>query len=217
MSNVNQNQPKKSYFNQTLEGVGYLNRIEWLAPENGDPYLVATINSVVGPESKTWNTRFDCTVASTAREDLEFISAHVEDGDAKIFVAFRAGDLKLSTFVHKSGKNAGQPGVAARVRLMSLGYCSIDGIEIELPSQLAKREAEASKPVEVPADANAPAPMVMPPPFVHPSAALPPPPPPPRLAQPVRQMARSAPQPSQRAQPVAKPGFGARFVKALIR
>jgi len=77
MSNVNQNQSKKSYFNQTLDGVGYLNRIEWLTPENGDPYLVATINSVVGPESKTWNTRFDCTVASTAREDLEFISANV--------------------------------------------------------------------------------------------------------------------------------------------
>jgi len=212
MSNVNQNQPKKSYFNQTLDGVGYINRIEWLTPENGDPYLVATINSVVGPESKTWNTRFDCTVASTAREDLEFISDNVKGGDVNIFVAFRAGDLKLSTFVHKTGKNAGQSGVAARARLMSLGYCSFDGLEIELPSQLAKREADASKPMEVPAEANAPAPMVMPPPFVHPSAALPPPQP--RLAEPVRPMVRSAPQPSQRVQPPARPGFGARFVKA---
>ena len=209
MSNLNQNQPKKSYFNQTLDGVGYLNRIEWLTPENGDPYLVATINSVVGPESKTWNTRFDCTVASTAREDLEFISANVvESADPKIFVAFRAGDLRLSTFVHKSGKNAGQTGVAARVRLMSLGYCSVDGYELELPSQLAKREAAASKPVEAPVEANAPAPMVMPPPFVAPAAAMPPPPP--SSEVPIRLVKRAAPQPSKRAQP-AKPGFGARF------
>ena len=208
MSNVNQNQPKKSYFNQTLDGVGYINRIEWLTPENGDPYLVATINSVVGPESKTWNTRFDCTVASTAREDLEFISVNVEDGHANIFVAFRAGDLKLSTFLHKSGKNTGQTGVAARVRLMSLGYCSIDGLEIELPSQLAKREAAASKPVEVPAEVNAPAPMAMPPPFVAPVPALPPPQP--SSAVPIRLVKRAAPQPSKRALP-AKPGFGARF------
>ena len=209
MSHVNQNQPKKSYFNQTLDGVGYLNRIEWLTPENGDPYLVATINSVVGPESKTWNTRFDCTVASTAREDLEFISANVADSvDPKIFVAFRAGDLRLSTFVHKSGKNAGQTGVAARVRLMSLGYCSIDGFDLELPSQLAKREAAASKPVEAPAEAHAHTPMVMPPPFVAPVDAMPPPAP--SSAVSIRMVKRTAPQPSKRVPP-AKPGFGARF------
>ena len=207
MSNINQNQSKKSYFNQTLDGVGYLNRIEWLTPENGDSYLVATINSVVGPESKTWNTRFDCTVASTAREDLEFIASLLSGVNAQVFVAFRAGDLRLSTFVHRSGKNAGQTGVAARVRLMSLGYCSIDGREIELPSQLAKREASASKPVEVPAEVPTTA-LVMPPPFVAPTAV---PPPLPRSAMPVRQQAHSAPQ-SQRAAP-SKPGFGVRVAR----
>ena len=207
MSNFNQNQSTKSYFNQTLDGVGYLNRIEWLTPENGDSYLVATINSVVGPESKTWNTRFDCTVASTAREDLEFIAGLLSGVNAQVFVAFRAGDLRLSTFVHKSGKNAGQTGVAARVRLMSLGYCSIDGREIELPSQLAKREASASKPVEVPAEVPTTA-LVMPPPFVAPTAV---PPPLPRSAMPVRQQAHSAPQ-SQRAAP-SKPGFGVRVAR----
>lgn len=209
MSNINQNQPKKSYFNQTLDGVGYLNRIEWLTPENGESYLVATINSVVGPESKTWNTRFDCTVASTAREDLEFIAGLLSGVNAQVFVAFRAGDLRLSTFVHRSGKNAGQTGVAARVRLMSLGYCSIDGREIELPSQLAKREAaaSASKPVEVPAEVPTTA-LVMPPPFVAPTAV---PPPLPRSEMPVRPQAHSAPQ-SQRAAP-SKPGFGARVMR----
>ena len=209
MSNINQNQSTKSYFNQTLDGVGYLNRIEWLTPENGDSYLVATINSVVGPESKTWNTRFDCTVASTAREDLEFIAGLLSGVNAQVFVAFRAGDLRLSTFVHKSGKNAGQTGVAARVRLMSLGYCSIDGREIELPSQLAKREAatSASKPEEVPAEVPTTA-LVMPPPFI---ASTPVPPPLPRSAMPVRPQAHSAPQ-SQRAAP-SKPGFGVRVAR----
>ena len=33
MSNFNQNQSTKSYFNQTLDGVGYLNRIECIKPE----------------------------------------------------------------------------------------------------------------------------------------------------------------------------------------
>ena len=211
MSNINQNQSTKSYFNQTLDGVGYLNRIEWLTPENGDSYLVATINSVVGPESKTWNTRFDCTVASTAREDLEFIAGLLSGVNAQVFVAFRAGDLRLSTFVHKSGKNAGQTGVAARVRLMSLGYCSIDGREIELPSQLAKREAaasaSASKPAEVPAEVPTTA-LVMPPPFIAPTPV---PPPLPRSAMSVRPQAHSAPQ-SQRAAP-SKPGFGVRVAR----
>jgi hypothetical protein len=209
----NQNQSKKNYFNLNLDGVGYLNRIEWLTPEQGDPYLVATINSIVGPENKTWYTRFDCTVANTAREDLEFIAEFIaqvamDAKDAKVFVAFRAGDLKLSTFVHQSGKNAGMTGVAARIRLISLGYCTIDGQEVELPSQVAKAQAELPVP-EVPAmNASSGA---MPPPFVHPDSV---PPLPPRAVS-VVPAARSASQPTQRSQAPVKPGFGARFGKSV--
>ena len=203
---TNQNPSKKNYFNQTIDGVGYLNRIEWLTPENGDAYLVATINSVVGPENKTWNTRFDCTVASTAREDLEFIAERMaQTGDANIFVAFRAGDMRLSTFVHKSGNKSGQVGIAARVRLIALGYCAIDGQAITLPSQVAQDGADVPAPGVPAVDVQTT--QVMPPPFVHPDAV---PPPPPRAVS-VLPAVRSAPQSAVRGP--TRPAFGARFAK----
>ena len=70
---------------------------------------------------------FDCRVVGTeAQRVIAHAKKHV-DGERKVLVAFKLGDLYPEPFTYEKGTKAGTTGVSLKARLLRIDWVRVDG------------------------------------------------------------------------------------------
>ena len=87
---------KPKYFDLDIHGIGYLNRVREVTPENGFPFLSVTIAALRGPTDNVQHTHFDCVVSGEEAKDLVRQLIPAVEADMKVLVGFH---LRRSVFL----------------------------------------------------------------------------------------------------------------------
>ena len=120
------NEPQK-YFDLHTTGIGYLNRVREVAPQEGSPFLSVTIAALRGSVDNVQYTHFECHVSGKpAQEIVRQLKPAVED-KAKVLIGFTLSDLYGEAFTFKNGDKAGETGVSLKARLLRIAWAKVDG------------------------------------------------------------------------------------------
>lgn len=125
-------QQSAQYFDLIVEGIGYLDRIRQIQPQQGQPFWVCSLSALRGEAGRVVYTWFDCRVSGKAvQETVRLLESYVLRG-SKVLVGFRLGDLHAEAFTFAKGQRQGSPGANLRARLLSFKFVKVDGVEIQL-------------------------------------------------------------------------------------
>ena len=120
------------YFDLITTGLGYLNRVREVTPEEGNPFLSVTLAALRGSADNAQYTHFECRVAGKqAKAVVRALQAAVE-GDHKVLVSFILSDLYSEVFTYKKGEKAGETGISLKARLLRIGWAKVDGEPFEI-------------------------------------------------------------------------------------
>jgi len=121
------NNESTKYFDLHTNGIGYLNRVREVTPEEGTPFLSVTIAALRGSVDNVQYTQFECPVSGKkAQEILRQLKSAVE-GKLKVLIGFTLSDLNAESFTYKNGDKAGETGVSLKARLLSISWAKVDG------------------------------------------------------------------------------------------
>ena len=118
------------YFDLHTQGIGYLNRVREVRPQNGTPFWACDIAALHGSADNVNTTRFDCRVSGAKAIDLVQQYQDAVKQDRKVLIGFRLGDLYVDTFTYAKGERAGETGVSLKSRLLYIGFIKIDGVTL---------------------------------------------------------------------------------------
>ena len=118
---------KPKYFDLDINGIGYLNRVRVVTPENGTPFLSVTIAALRGPADNVQHTHFDCVVVGEEAKDLVRQLIPAVEADLKVLVGFHLSDLHVETFTFKQGERAGTTGISLKSRLLRFQWIKVEG------------------------------------------------------------------------------------------
>lgn len=124
------NSDKNRYFDLHTTGVGYLNRVREVEPENGSPFLAVTVAAIHGKSTEVNHTYFECAVYGEQAQAIVRELKPAVDADQKVFVGFTLSNLKADTFTFQQGDKAGQAGVSLNARLIRIAWAKVDGQKI---------------------------------------------------------------------------------------
>jgi len=131
---MNSNENSK-YFDLHTTGIGYLNRVRQVTPEEGTPFLAVTIAAIHGSVADVQHTYFECGVyGEQAQNTVRELKPAVE-GESKVLIGFTLSDLRADAFTFKQGDQAGQPGVNLKARLIKIGWAKVDGQKVSIGEQ----------------------------------------------------------------------------------
>lgn len=121
------NNETTKYFDLHTNGIGYLNRVREVTPEEGTPFLSVTIAALRGSVDNVQYTYFECHVSGKkAQEVVRQLKSAVE-GKLKVLIGFTLSDLYAESFTYKNGDKAGETGVSLKARLLSIAWAKVDG------------------------------------------------------------------------------------------
>ncbi|MEW5756437.1 MAG: STY4534 family ICE replication protein [Pseudomonadota bacterium] len=121
------NNESTKYFDLHTAGIGYLNRIREVTPEEGKPFLSVTIAALRGSVDNAQYTQFECSVSGKkAQEVVRRLKSAVE-GKSKVLIGFTLSDLYAEPFTYKNGDKAGETGVSLKARLLRVSWAKVDG------------------------------------------------------------------------------------------
>jgi hypothetical protein len=153
---------EKSYFDLHLTGLGYLNRVREVKPKKGDAFLACDIAALNGPSDDVSYVRFDTRVSGSEAQHLIRRCIDAVEAEKKVMIGFRLGDLWTDIFTYSKGKNAGNPGVSLKARLLFVSWIKVDGKLVykaeSKPTETDERAPEVLVATDVPAAQQAPAP-----------------------------------------------------------
>ncbi len=115
------------YFDLHTSGIGYLNRVREVTPQEGNPFLAVTIAALRGSVENVQYTHFECRVSGRAAQDRVRALAPAVEDRAKVLVGFTLSDLYAEPFTYKNGEKAGESGVSLKARLLRLSWAKVDG------------------------------------------------------------------------------------------
>ena len=121
------NNEKPKYFDLHLNGIGYLNKVREIFPEEGTPFLSVDITALHGHVDNVRHTYFDCIVAGEEAKDLVRQLQPAVDQSAKVLVGFQLSDLTAAPFVYQQGPRIGETGVNLKSRLLRFQWIKING------------------------------------------------------------------------------------------
>ena len=125
------------YFDLLTTGLGYINRVREVTPEEGNPFLSVTLAALRGSADNAQYTHFECRVAGKqAKAVVRELQAAVE-GDHKVLVGFTLSDLYPESFTYKKGEKAGETGISLKARLLRIGWAKVDGEPLEIEQAAA--------------------------------------------------------------------------------
>jgi len=131
---MNSNENVK-YFDLHTTGIGYLNRVREVTPEEGTPFLAVTIAAIHGSSSNVQHTYFECGVyGEQAQKIVRELKSAVE-GESKVLIGFTLSDLKADSFTFQQGDKAGQAGVNLKARLIKVAWAKVDGEKVSIQQQ----------------------------------------------------------------------------------
>ena len=123
------------YFDLHTTGVGYLNRVREVTPDNGSPFLTATVAAMHGKSTDVSRTYFDCIVnGEQAQQSVRELKSAVE-ADQRVLIGFTLSDLSAETFTFQQGEKAGQTGINLKARLIRVAWAKVDGEKVSLKQQ----------------------------------------------------------------------------------
>lgn len=130
--NTNEN---VKYFDLHTTGIGYLNRVRQVTPEEGTPFLAVTIAAIHGSASDVQHTYFECGVyGEQAQNTVRELQSAVAD-ESKVLIGFTLSDLRADAFTFKQGDKAGETGVNLKARLIKIAWAKIDGQKVSIQQQ----------------------------------------------------------------------------------
>ncbi len=113
--NTNEN---VKYFDLHTTGIGYLNRVRQVTPEEGTPFLAVTIAAIHGSATNVQHTYFECGVyGEQAQNTVRELQSAVAD-ESKVLIGFTLSDLRADAFTFKQGERAGTTGISLKSRLL---------------------------------------------------------------------------------------------------
>jgi len=118
------------YFDLHTTGVGYLNRVRDVEPENGSPFLAVTVAAIHGKNTEVKHTYFECAVYGEQAQNIVRQLKPAVDADQKVLVGFTLSNLKADSFTFQQGDKAGQTGVNLKARLIRIAWAKVDGQKI---------------------------------------------------------------------------------------
>ena len=131
---MNSNENVK-YFDLHTTGIGYLNRIRQVTPEEGTPFLAVTIAAIHGSASDVQHTYFECGVyGEQAQNTVRELEPAVAD-ESKVLIGFTLSDLRADAFTFKQGDKAGETGINLKARLIRIAWAKIDGQKVSIQQQ----------------------------------------------------------------------------------
>lgn len=131
-----------SFFNLHVEGVGYLNRIRMVKPQQGQEFLACTVSAMRGSTENLGYTRFDCTVKGMeAQKIVKMLEADVAD-EMPVLIGFKLGDIHPELFTFEKGDKCGQQGVSIKGRLLKIKFAKVNGLAVDLPQSVYSSDEE---------------------------------------------------------------------------
>ena len=129
--------PQAKYFDLLTTGLGYLNRVREVTPEEGNPFLSITLAALRGSADNAQYTHFECRVAGKQAKAAVLDLKDAVEGDHKVLVGFTLSDLYAEVFTYKKGEKAGETGISLKARLLRIGWAKVDGEPIEIEQAAA--------------------------------------------------------------------------------
>jgi hypothetical protein len=115
------------YFDLHTTGIGYLNRVREVTPQEGNPFWSVTIAALRGSIDKVQYTHFECRVSGTQAQEMVRQLKPAVEGKLKVLVGFTLSDLFAESFTFKNGDKAGEIGVSLKARLIRIAWAKVDG------------------------------------------------------------------------------------------
>ena len=115
------------YFDLQTTGLGYLNRVREVTPNEGTPFWSVTIAALRGSVEDAQYTRFECRVSGKQAQELVSQLQPAVEGKCKVLLGFTLSDLFAEPFVFKHGDKAGETGVSLKARLLRVSWVKVDG------------------------------------------------------------------------------------------
>jgi len=129
------NKPK--YFDLHLTGIGYVNKVREVTPEQGNPFWSVELTALHGAADNVQHTYFDCIVSGEEAKDVvRQLQSLVETG-SKVLAGFKLSDLSTAPFIYTQGPRAGEPGVRLKSRLLRFDWIKVDGQPFLVPKKAA--------------------------------------------------------------------------------
>lgn len=148
-----QSQPQPSqqsddYFDLLGEGLGYLNRVRTVTPENNKSakFLACSVTALRGSVNAARYTKFDLHVnGKQAKEAVALLERDVTE-KKRVIVGFRIADYYPEHFTYykdnEQGKKEAHIGCVIKGRLLRLMFAKVDGEPVELPGNEKKPEGD---------------------------------------------------------------------------
>ncbi len=131
---MNSNENTK-YFDLHTTGIGYLNRVREVTPEEGTPFLAVTIAAIHGSVSDVQHNYFECGVYGEQAQNIVRELMPAVEGESKVLIGFTLSNLKADSFTFTKGDKAGQTGVNLKARLIRIAWAKIDGQKVSFEQQ----------------------------------------------------------------------------------
>ena len=106
------NNESTKYFDLHTNGIGYLNRVREVTPEEGTPFLSVTIAALRGSVDNVQYTHFECSVSGKKAQEIVRQLKSAVEGKLKVLIGFTLSDLYAEPFTFKNGDKAGETGVS---------------------------------------------------------------------------------------------------------
>lgn len=121
------NNESSKYFDLHTNGIGYLNRVREVTPEEGPPFLSVTIAALRGSVDNVQYTHFECLVSGKKAQEIVRQLKSAVEGKLKVLIGFTLSDLYAEPFTFKNGDKAGETGVSLKSRLLRVSWAKVDG------------------------------------------------------------------------------------------
>lgn len=121
------NSESVKYFDLHTTGLGYLNRVREVSPQEGNPFWSVSIAALRGSVDDVRYTHFECRVSGQQAQQLVRQLKPAVEGKLKVLVGFTLSDLFADAFTFKNGDKAGEPGVSLKARLLRISWAKVDG------------------------------------------------------------------------------------------
>ncbi len=131
---MNSNENVK-YFDLHTTGIGYLNRVREVTPEEGTPFLAVTVAAIHGSDTNVQRTYFECGVYGEQAQNIVRQLKPAVEGESKVLIGFTLSDLRADAFTFKQGDKAGQTGVNLKARLIKIAWAKVDGQKVSIEQQ----------------------------------------------------------------------------------
>ena len=123
-----------SYFDLFTTGIGYLNRIAEVMPEEGMPFLAVKIAALRGSTTNVRKTFFDATVSGNQAHQCVRLLVDEVNAGRNVLIRFRLSDLNPVIYRVEDESQEEQSRISLRARLIGVDWARVDGQVVKMES-----------------------------------------------------------------------------------